>query len=94
MLRSLNRPDILVVTLAAAGILMYGRKVAQNSGYLAIAALDDGNMNAGDGCSATCAQESGFTCTGTMPSVCTTPRLTVTSRCPACPPTMNGAAAT
>jgi cysteine-rich repeat protein len=32
---------------------------------------DDGNTAAGDGCSDTCATETGFTCTGT-PSVCTT----------------------
>jgi cysteine-rich repeat protein len=31
---------------------------------------DDGNTVSGDGCSATCAQETGWTCTGT-PSVCT-----------------------
>jgi cysteine-rich repeat protein len=32
---------------------------------------DDGNDTAGDGCSATCQVESGFTCEGT-PSVCST----------------------
>ncbi|MEI8254254.1 MAG: DVUA0089 family protein [Deltaproteobacteria bacterium] len=32
---------------------------------------DDGNVTAGDGCSATCILEAGFTCTGT-PSVCAT----------------------
>jgi len=32
---------------------------------------DDGNIIPGDGCSATCQTEAGFTCTGT-PSVCTT----------------------
>jgi cysteine-rich repeat protein len=32
---------------------------------------DDGNMNAGDGCSLTCTEEPGFTCAGS-PSVCTT----------------------
>jgi cysteine-rich repeat protein len=31
---------------------------------------DDGNRTAGDGCSATCQQESGYTCTG-QPSICT-----------------------
>jgi len=34
-------------------------------------ACDDGNTSSGDGCDATCAVESGYTCTG-MPSVCTT----------------------
>jgi cysteine-rich repeat protein len=31
---------------------------------------DDGNTVGGDGCSATCTAELGFTCTGSMPSVC------------------------
>ena len=31
---------------------------------------DDGNITSGDGCSNTCSIESGFTCTGTQPSVC------------------------
>ena len=34
-------------------------------------ACDDGDLSAGDGCSATCATESGWTCTG-APSVCST----------------------
>jgi len=33
-------------------------------------ACDDGDLDPGDGCSATCAVESGYTCTGTAPSVC------------------------
>ena len=33
-------------------------------------ACDDGNPNSGDGCSSTCTVESGYTCTGTAPSVC------------------------
>lgn len=31
---------------------------------------DDGNANSGDGCSASCIVESGWSCTGTTPSVC------------------------
>ena len=40
-------------------------------------ACDDGNTTAGDGCSATCQVESGWTCDPSSPSVCTmtTPRL-------------------
>lgn len=34
-------------------------------------ACDDSNTTAGDGCSATCAVEPGYTCMGTMPTVCT-----------------------
>jgi cysteine-rich repeat protein len=34
-------------------------------------ACDDGNIVNGDGCSATCTIETGYTCTGTAPSVCT-----------------------
>ncbi|MEO5729012.1 MAG: DVUA0089 family protein, partial [Byssovorax sp.] len=37
-----------------------------------IEACDDGNVVAGDGCSATCTVQSGFTCAGTAPSICTT----------------------
>jgi cysteine-rich repeat protein len=36
-------------------------------------ACDDGNTTDGDGCSATCTVEVGYTCTGTTPSVCTSP---------------------
>lgn len=32
---------------------------------------DDGNTMAGDGCSATCTQETGYTCNAASPSVCT-----------------------
>ena len=32
---------------------------------------DDGNTDDGDGCSASCQVESGYTCTGTAPSICT-----------------------
>ncbi len=35
-------------------------------------ACDDGNIVSGDGCTATCTIESGYGCTGTTPSVCTT----------------------
>ena len=35
-------------------------------------ACDDGNIVSGDGCSGSCTVESGYTCTGTMPSVCST----------------------
>jgi cysteine-rich repeat protein len=35
-------------------------------------ACDDGNIVGGDGCSATCTIESGYSCVGTMPSVCNT----------------------
>ncbi len=35
-------------------------------------ACDDGNIVSGDGCSGTCTIETGFTCMGTTPSVCTT----------------------
>jgi cysteine-rich repeat protein len=34
-------------------------------------ACDDADRQSGDGCSATCTVESGFTCTGSTPSVCT-----------------------
>ncbi len=33
---------------------------------------DDGNLVSGDGCSSACAVESGYTCVGTTPSVCST----------------------
>ncbi|MBU0766495.1 DUF4215 domain-containing protein [Patescibacteria group bacterium] len=33
-------------------------------------ACDDGDTSSGDGCSATCTVESGWTCAGTVPSVC------------------------
>jgi MYXO-CTERM domain-containing protein len=33
---------------------------------------DDGNVVSGDGCSSSCTVESGYSCTGTTPSVCTT----------------------
>ncbi len=35
-------------------------------------ACDDGNIVSGDGCSGTCTIEAGYTCVGTMPSVCST----------------------
>ncbi|HZL19766.1 MAG TPA: C25 family cysteine peptidase, partial [Polyangia bacterium] len=35
-------------------------------------ACDDGNSVSGDGCSSSCTIESGFTCVGTTPSVCST----------------------
>ncbi|MES1164874.1 MAG: LamG-like jellyroll fold domain-containing protein, partial [Verrucomicrobiota bacterium] len=49
-------------TLASCGD---GTKVAGEG-------CDDGNFMSGDGCSSGCAVETGYTCTGTMPSVCTT----------------------
>ena len=35
-------------------------------------ACDDGNIFSGDGCSGTCTVETGYTCMGTTPSVCST----------------------
>jgi cysteine-rich repeat protein len=35
-------------------------------------ACDDGNIVSGDGCSSTCTVETGYTCAGTTPSVCST----------------------
>ncbi len=35
-------------------------------------ACDDGNFGNGDGCSGSCTVESGYTCSGSMPSVCST----------------------
>ena len=35
-------------------------------------ACDDGNIVSGDGCSGTCTIETGYTCVGTTPSVCST----------------------
>jgi cysteine-rich repeat protein len=45
-------------------------------------ACDDGNREAGDGCSMGCSVEAGWTCTGTAPSVCSrlpagTPRVVI-----------------
>ncbi len=34
-------------------------------------ACDDGDTSSGDGCSATCAVESGWSCSGTAPTICT-----------------------
>ena len=48
-------------TLASCGD---GTKVAGEG-------CDDGNFNSGDGCSSGCAVESGYSCAGTTPSVCT-----------------------
>ncbi len=58
-------------TIASYGLAVTLVDECGNGTQGAFEACDDGNNTAGDGCSATCAVETGFTCTGTAPTVCT-----------------------
>ncbi len=46
--------------------------VCGNGTKTSLEGCDDSNTTAGDGCSATCTVETGYSCTGTTPSVCST----------------------
>jgi cysteine-rich repeat protein len=51
-------------------------------------ACDDGNIASGDGCTPTCARETGFNCTSSNPSICTrrpTDGICANVRCPDLP---------
>ena len=54
-------------------------------------ACDDGNRNAGDGCSATCTVESGAVCSGTAPTTCAKLVLNEVDYDQAPPPTSDSA---
>ncbi|MEZ4311406.1 MAG: DVUA0089 family protein [Polyangiaceae bacterium] len=58
-------------TIAAYGVLVTLLDECGDGDKGAFEACDDGNNTDGDGCSALCAVESGFTCTGTAPTTCT-----------------------